>query len=432
MSLRERTGLCFIKDKETMNRKTYLLWLFILSMGYLSNVHTAQFLQRDYMFVFVALYGLYGFYKYPYKGINPLYTPKNTKWAWWLLGIMIVSLFIPFVTYGQSIISTFFSQRFNYYILFFLVFLKIRPKWHEMEYVIKICAYLSLIAYIITIIYPQFYVSQSVLNEIMQHRAENGSTDIGLGAPGWGIAILYFFVLCNKMQYNPKISDIIAVTVFLLYIIAFQNRSTLIGTIPFYIWGIYKMKSPKKTFYITLSLSSVIFLMPFLTMIYDSLINETEQQLGDENYNRWQAIVFLLFEMKSNIFDYILGNGLWTTSGTYLSNILVAQTSRGVYISDIGLFGTFFYYGIVPLFIMYRFCYIAIKDKRIPSFLKYYSIFIILVPTIQSFLLLNERTNIIYALFFYLIIFFQQKDGISTNCLKKNMCPLSNGNTNLY
>lgn len=168
------------------------------------------------------------------------------------------------------------------------------------------------------------------------------------------------------------------------------------------------MKSPKKTFYITLSLSSVILFMPFLTIIYDSLVNETEQQLGDENYNRWQAIAFLLFEMKSNIFDYILGNGLWTTSGTYLANMLVAQTSRGVYISDIGLLGTFFYYGIVPLIVMYRFCYVAIKDKRIPAFLKYYSIFIILVPTIQSFLLLNERINLIYALFFYLIIYFQQ------------------------
>lgn len=385
-----------------------MLWLFILSMGYLSNVYTVQFLQRDYMFVIVALYGLYGCYKYPYKGINLLYTPKNTKWAWWLFGIMMVSLFIPFVTYDQSIIDTFFSQRYNYYILFLLIFLKIKPEWHEIEYVIKICAYLSLIAYIITIIYPQFYVSQSVLNDIMQYRAEYGSTDIGLGAPGWGIAILYFFVLCNKMQYNPKISDIIAVTIFMLYIIAFQNRSTLIGTIPFYIWGIYKMKSPKKTFYITLSLSAVILLIPFLTIIYDSLVSETERQLGDENYNRWQAIAFLLFEMKSNIFDYILGNGLWTTSGTYLANMLVAQTSRGVYISDIGLLGTFFYYGIVPLIVMYRFCYVAIKDKRIPAFLKYYSIFIILVPTIQSFLLLNERINLIYALFFYLIIYFQQ------------------------
>lgn len=390
-----------------------MLWLFILSMGYLSNVYTIQFLQRDYMFVIVALYGLYGCYKYPYKGINPLYTPKNTKWVWWLFGIMIVSLFIPFVTYDQSIIDTFFSQRYNYYILFLLIFLKIRPEWHEIEYVIKICAYLSLIAYIITIIYPLFYVSQSVLNDIMQYRAENGSTDIGLGAPGWGIAILYFFVLCNKMQYNPKISDIIAVTVFMLYIIAFQNRSTLIGTIPFYIWGIYKMKSPKKIFYITLSLSAVILLMPFLTIIYDSLVSETERQLGDENYNRWQAITFLLFEMKSNIIDYVLGNGLWTKSGTYQANMLIAQTSRGVYISDIGLLGTFFYYGIVPLIIIYRFCYVAIKDKRIPAFLKYYSIFIIGVPTIQSFLLLNERTNIMYTLFFYLIIFFQQKSSTS-------------------
>lgn len=398
-----------------MAKKTYLLWLFILCMGYLSNIYTAQFLQRDYMFIIVTLYGAYGFYRYPYKGPHKLYNIKNNKWAWWLFATMIVSLFIPFITYNQSIIDTFFSQRFNYYILFLLVFLKIQPQWYEIKYTIKVCAYLSLIAYIITIVYPQFYISPSILNDIVQKREEYNSTDIGFGAPGWGIAILYFFILCNKLLYFPKTSDIIAVTIFMLYIIAFQNRSTLLGTIPFYIWSIYKMKSPQKVTYIIALIITAFILIPFLTVIYNSLINETQKQLEDENYNRWQAIGFLLIEMKTNIYDYILGNGLWTKSGTYLTKMITAQNFRGVYISDIGLLGTFFYYGIIPIIIIYRFCYIAIQNKQIPAFLKYYSMFILIVPTIQSFLLLNERTNMTYALFFYLIIYFQQNRIFSTS-----------------
>lgn len=319
---------------------------------------------------------------------------------------MLISMFVPYYHYEQSLIDTFFSQRFNYPILFLLVFLRIIPSDTDFLYAVKICAYMSIANYIISLIYPQFFLTSEVITEIMESRKNNDSTDIGFVAPGFILAVIYLYYKIGKLFHLPQIQDIIEVSIFMLYILLIQNRSTIIGTLPFYCIGIAMMKTKKKTLFIFLIIIILAIILPLLNNIYESLTNETKRQLEDENYNRWQSLSFFLIEMKKNLISIIVGNGVWSKSGTYVKMMIQNQYSRGTYISDIGWLGAYFYYGIVPIIYLLYYSVKAIVNKKVPSYLKYYASWIILIPTIHSFLMLTTEGAILFSMFFYLVMYY--------------------------
>lgn len=392
-----------------MQKKHYLLILFILGFGALSNAATSSFLTRDVTFILVVLWSIWGWFYYQDNKENSLDQPKNRNIAWIIFSSMIVSMFIPWIYYNQNLIDTFFSQRFNYVILVLLVLLRIQPTGKDFIYAIKISAYISLIGFIISLIFPQFFLTEDVLKEMISNRLKYKSTDIGFSGPGYSLVPFYLYYLINKLVHKADIRDIIECSVFMLYIIAVQNRSTIIGTLPFYCYGILYMKSTKKGTYLGIALMLILILLPFLDTIYNSLMEETQRQLEDKNYNRWQALSLYLIEMKKDFTTILFGNGVWSKSGSYLSQMTIAQETRGTYISDIGWLGTYFYYGIIPVGILIWFALKAIFTKYVPAYLKYFSIWLLLVPTIHSYLMLTTGGSIEFAMFFYLIMYYTSK-----------------------
>lgn len=392
-----------------MQKKHYLLILFIIAFGALSNAITSSFLTKDVIFILVALWSIWGWFYYQDNKENILDQPKNRSIAWIIFFSMIFSMFIPWIFYNQNIIDTFFSQRFNYAILVLLVLLRIQPTGKDFIYAIKISAYISIIGFIISLIFPQFFLTEEVIKEIIRNRLKYKSTDIGFAGPGYTLVPFYLYYLINRLVHKADIHDIIECSVFMLYIIAVQNRSTIIGTLPFYCYGILCMKSTRKGTYLGIAFMLIIILLPFLDTIYNSLMEETQRQLEDKNYNRWQALSLYLIEMKKDFITILFGNGVWSKSGSYLSQMTITQETRGTYISDIGWLGTYFYYGIIPVGILIWFALKAIFTKYVPAYLKYFSIWLLFVPTIHPYLMLNTGGTIEFAMFFYLIMYYTSR-----------------------
>lgn len=397
--------------KRLSSKGKFLLWWMIFLFGYFNIALTNAFMpNRDVTFCVNFVLGFYAFARYRYKGNNALYVKKNTIYIWLLMLVMFFSAFVPLMDYRQDLINTLISQRFNYYILFALVLYAIRPEEQELLYIFKICARLSAIMFVLGIFFPGWFVDVTKLQEMLASRAEHDSTDVGFGCPGFGLLVMYFFFCCGKLRQSPQAKDILELMVLLGVIIAVQNRSTLLGALPAFCWCMFKMRSRHKTLvYICIGIL-VIIAIPYVQIIYKSLVEETLLQLDDDNYNRWQALSFYLVEMKTKLYHYLIGNGVWSISGEYTKLMLAAQTFRGCYISDIGILGTFFYYGIIPLFIIYRYCYVALKDKKVPTAMKWYAIWIICVPTIHPYLMLTADGNAIIAFFFYFVTYYSQRN----------------------
>lgn len=389
----------------------FLFWWMLFLFGYFNIALTNAFMpDRDVTFCINLALGLFAFGRFRYRGEDSLYVGRNTIYIWLLIVVMVISAFVPWIDYGQDLINTLISQRFNYYILFALVLYAIQPDEKELLYIFKICARLSVVMFVLGIFFPNWFVDVTKVKEMLVSRAESGSTDIGIGCPGFGLLVMYFFFCCGKLLQNPRTKDILELMVLLGVIIAVQNRSTLLGALPVFGWCMFRMRSRNKLLVYICIGTLLIIAIPYIQIIYNSLVEETQLQLDDDNYNRWQALSFYLVEMKTKLYHYLIGNGVWSISGEYTRLMVAAQTFRGCYISDIGILGTFFYYGIIPLFIIYRYCYVALKDKKVPTAMKWYAIWIICVPTIHPYLMLTADGNAIIAFFFYFVTYYSQRN----------------------
>lgn len=402
-----------LKYSQLSAKGKFLFWWMLYIFGYFNNMLTSQILpNRDVSLVLNFAIGIYAYKKYRYREKDTLLVRKNTIGIWLLMLVMLISPIVPMLDYGQPYINAIISQRFNYAILFALVLLSIKPRPEELLYIMRIGARISVVLFVVGVFFPGFFMDAETLKETMMSRSEHNSTDIGFGCPGFGLMVMYFYFCCGKLTQNPRRKDIVEMMVILAVIIAVQNRSTLIGVLPAFGWCVLRTRSQNKILIYGFLGILILLAIPYISIIYNSLMEETQMQLEDENYNRWQALSFYLIEMKTNIWHYLIGNGVWSSFGEYNRLMVMAQEFRGCYISDIGILGTFFYYGIIPLYVIYKYCYTAFRSSSVPMALKLYAFWIVIVPTIHPYLMLMVGGNALIALFFYLVTYYSQtNDG---------------------
>lgn len=388
-----------------MKKETYLLLLFLFAFGYFKNVLTNAFITRDITFVITMSWIFFGLYKFKPDFQNVLNTKRNRRVVWLLLGCLLISPINPLITWDQPYFNTQLSQRFNYVILFLLVLIRMQPSFDELEKPIKICSYITLLFYIISIYKPDFFLDPDILSDKMDRRINSDSTDIGFSVPGFRLAVLYLFIILWKITNKDSTKlDVLEVILFLALVFFRQNRSSIIGVAPMLIYSLFKYNGKYKfAFYFTLAII-MLSLMPLMSNILGSLVEETQTQLNDDSYDRWLSLNYFGIEGKKNFLDILIGNGTWSFDGAYKLEIL--KQGSHCQISDVGLIGTYYLYGIVPILIMFYFCWQSFNNKNVPLFLKGCFLWYIIVPTIHCFMQMNVGEDILIMISFYLVIYF--------------------------
>lgn len=402
---------------DSLKKKNYLLILFILSFSFLSNTYLSFILTNDVLFVITLLFIIGGWFYY--TPIKSNYFSEKKKYFYWVFFLITLSTLVPFYFYNQSVFWGIVAQRTQYLFVFFgLLLLRIRPSNDDFIYVFKNTAYLSLICFVISILAPNFFLDEAVLKEEITTRRIEESTDIGFITPGVQLAALYLFYCIQRFFNRPTKMEFFEACLFMGYIILYQNRSTIIGTFPIFCVGILFMRSKYKSFFIGVLIILLLVSFPLFFKLYNSLINETQSELADENYNRYQAISFYLFELKNDYIKIIFGNGLWINKGSYTEKMISAQSKRGTFVSDLGILGSYYYYGIGVIIILLIFLYNAIIKIQVPLYLKFFSLWILFVPTIHSYLLVSLNASILHSSYFYLVMlnsFYDKPKRISNN-----------------
>lgn len=357
-----------------MNKSSYIFVAGFLSLGYLNS-----FLSADIQFVLFMIWTIWGYYYYP--GYSELYTNKNRGIIFLLFLLFFLSTLTPVFRYNQSLIGTAIAMRGNLVILFLLTLFKIRPDEEDFYTSFKTLAIIALILSIIVFLFPHFFASEEKIRNL-SIRQSQGSTDFLVSWPGSVAVVFYFYMTLGRMLERSQKNDFLWCTICMIYIFVMQNRSTLIGTVPFYIYGLLKVDVKYKKIVIALIIISV---GSFIYNIISSLIVESTNQLNDKNYNRWQAVSFFLFEQRNNIYTILFGHGVPCANSDYLKYLQDAQNNRYAIASDIGMFGSFYFYGITTVCLVYYYVIIGIIKKNIPLFVKFNCIWIVGVPTIHSF-----------------------------------------------
>ena len=334
-----------------------------------------------------------------------LNTFNNRKWVYLILALFGLSIIYPVITSDQTVINTLIALRHTLPIFFLFTLLKIAPGEDDLEKSLSFLGKFALVMGVIAIIFPEWFVDNEKLRDF---RFDPGN-DLTIIWPGFRMAVLYFYILIGKLWHSSKYKDLIWTSVFILYIIIVQNRSTLICAVPFFCLAYIKSNIKYKWVIFAIVFVSI---SGYILTILGDLIEETQRQLGDTSYNRWQAIQFFLLEQNDNLYTFLFGHGIPAKGSSYLDSLLSAQNMRLAFISDIGLLGTYYYYGIAMLIIIYRFVFIGIFNRKMPIYVRLYSLWLLFVPTIHLFGVGYAPDMLLFVLYFYMIDLYKSS---STN-----------------
>lgn len=387
-----------------MRKSTYLIVTGILSFGYLRF-----FMSFNILFFFLILWIMFGYYYY--LGYSNLYSNKNRSIIVFLFILFFMSSLTPMFRYNQDVISTFIAMRGNLVILLLLTLFKIKPSESDFYRAFRILSKIAICLTLLSYFFPHFFLSEEKITYkyLMQSR---GSTDLVVAWIGSSAIVFYFYMTLGRLIEHPRKNDFLWCTICMIYIFLMQNRSTLIGTAPFYIYGILKSNIRYKKMFIAMT---ILIAGGYIYNIILSLVEESTSQLNDDNYNRWQAISFYLFEQKNNLYTILFGHGVPSVNSEYLKYIMDVAMKRMTIISDIGLLGSYFFYGITTVGIIYYYVVKGITNKKTPLYVKFYCSWILFVPTIHLFaqgMAYGGTVKLIIVI--YLIIYYT--DRSSNNC----------------
>lgn len=360
-----------------MSKKTYLIVSGLFTFKFLQN-GLFPFIVSDLIVLLILVWSIFGFLYFRKLGV--MFNKKTLFFVFIVLTCFVLSVFTPAYKYNQDMLSTVIAMRQNVVIFLFVAILKISPTAKDVEDSIKTLAIVALFMSFIVIVAPQLFVDEETLSSLYT-RQKHGSTDIVVLWPGSICAEIYFFILLQKTANSRSTENLLWCTVFMAYIFIMQNRSILLIAVPLYLYCIMKKRTAAKYVFIV---SLLLVASPFIINIVNSLIEESSMQLSDTKYNRWQAISFFLYESDYSIYSFLFGHGNGCAGSDYLKVLFYAQNVRGAILSDIGMIGTFFLYGFVLVATIYYYIVRALFNKNVPLYLKYYCLWIILVPTIHS------------------------------------------------
>lgn len=388
-----------------MKKSTYLIIEGIISFGFLKN-NLLPFINNDILLLLALAWNFWGFFYF--KGNGVLYTTKNITWVLSIMLVFFLCTLYPTFHYWQPYLSTLVAMRANLIVLFLLTLLKISPSEEEFIYSFKVLAYIALVFGVLAFTFPFLFVSKEDILRLIQ-RQKTGSSDILTIWPGSACAVFYFYILLQNMINKKALKSIVLCTIFMLYIVLMQNRSTLLCAAPFYFYGLIKTDFRYKYIFI----SVVVFALGVYTYsIFDSLIDETIKDLSNDKYNRWQSMEYFMSVERYDLLTFLFGHGIPASDSAYLHemrSMFNPALNRFVIISDIGLFGSMYFYGIILILILYRFIFKAIFIKQMPMYLKFYAIWILLVPTIHSFAInQNFSGTMNFLIFIYLVLLNEQ------------------------
>jgi hypothetical protein len=392
-----------------MTKKNYLLILLILSCGFLEDGATVSLFDKDILLVAQWIWCVIGIMVYRNQANNKLNTPKNRKYVLWFLLIMIISTIAPYYEYNQPIENTLISQRANYSISVLLVFLYVHPSLKDVFYAVRITGFLSVFILVYSIIDPNLFLTQESKDQIAQF----GTTDFGIAGllPGFDLLRVSFYFTAYRLIVSTKTSMKEIFVLFLLIgaIIVVQSRQTLIITIPIFIYTIFKIKkSFNKSAIIFISFLSIVISLPFLTYMYDTLLNESKDQLGNTDYNRWQALYVFLLEWKTDVFNFFFGHGGPSTNSIYTDKLLKLGEQRGAMAQDIGFLGSYFFYGFLFIALNYYFILQGFLNKKMPLYVKFWCFGFILIPVYQNWGMFSNNSAVVFALLIYLVLYNKQ------------------------
>lgn len=315
-----------------------------------------------------------------------------------LLGVFL-SIFPAQYVHGQPLHITFYQQRHMYALLFYflLFYLSPRPQW-----IINVLFYTAMA---VGLLYIVQYVLYPFLITDAKIFIQRGT--IRMNLPGTYFMYIGFFLSVDRFFTNYE--KRFGLGALLLFTVAILSGFRTTVGLYIFITAAFLLFSKKVKNKMLLFLLAAVFATSgffafhsIATEMVESALEESTE--GTENI-RYRAASYLLSLNKEDPSTYVLGNGEPSQRSRYGMKLFIIAITRGFYLSDIGIFGFYFKFGIFAaaavIFIILR-----VVLTRLPKetfFIRLFFLYHLLViaNTLIAFDNLPDITAICMLLYLY-------------------------------
>ncbi len=366
----------------------WLCVLMILSLNFFELIPIMRIFGVDggYTLYLISLFFLFTFYRR--KHIRD-YLPWMNPFWWFIAGVLLS--FIPALIYfGQGIGRSLLTNRHMLYFCAFPVFIAIRPTERE----IRSALYAFSIIYLGIVLYVSF-VDNSLIK--IPDFAMDHEGDYVYTVQGFRFVVLALIMSLDRVMNKFNYKNLFWFFFLFGIIFLIQNRTALLAAVIISLFAVWDMKmSVQKLVMIAAILAASLFMVAMTASQWGLLYDETITQLSDPDYNRIKSMNYM-FAHRDGFIRYILGDGF--ISG-YVNPILKVLGTEGIFHSDVGLFGMWHQYGLIPVITILVCCIKGLAAKK--SFIsKSIAIYILVGATTLSYFGLAE-TLMLLAFFQYM------------------------------
>lgn len=366
----------------------WLCVLMILSVNFFELLPLMRFFGVDggYTLYLITLFILFTFYRR--KHIRDYLSWMNPFW-WFMVGILLS--FIPsLIYYGQGIFRSMLTNRHMLFFCALPVFIAIRPTERE----IRAALYAFSVIYLGVVLLVTF-VDNSLI--YIPEFALEHEGDYVYTVQGFRYVVLALIMALDRMMHKFNTKNLFWFFYEFGVIFLIQNRTALLAAVVIALFAIWDMKmSARKLMLMTVIFAAALFLVAVTASQWGLLYDETITQLSDPDYNRIKSMNYM-FAHRDGFIRYILGDGF--ISGN-VNPILQRLAAEGIFHSDVGLFGMWNQYGLIPVITILVCCIKGLAAKK--SFIsKSIAIYILVGAATLSYFGLAE-TLMLLAFFQYM------------------------------
>ena len=357
-------------------KTSWLLWcmIFLFNLWSFSWVDLKTF---QYIHLLIIIFFLITLLK---KRIEK----NSTIFSHWILLFMVLPLLsVPAckILNNQPIIDSLIVYRMHLgWLMYFVLSIK-KTTEKQLVYVV-VCMGLiyAFIVLLQQITYPFAPFGERTLGTAYANRFEDGvERRFGFYRFAVGGYVFAVFALLLYFAHQWRTNKIIVILLF-FSIIATGNRQTIVSTlIAIVCYYILNVRTRKKYFYISILLILALFVYNCVTKIGGIFANVSD----DLEEGRMHSYIYYYNEITNNFVSFFCGNGLPSAHSMY-GQIIPYFMGKPVTPSDIGMLGTWFYWGGVYvctyLFFIIRLC----MNKYLDHFLKAYALFFLLTIWVST------------------------------------------------
>jgi hypothetical protein len=320
----------------------FLLIILLVSTKFM-GIYFLQSIPYDEINIIFSLFFIgYSFF---IKSNRSLKIFKNTLFFIKMFIIaFILSTITAYLDWNQDFITTIMASRSLLWLSFGFYLIKSKTKLEELYSAFYIFSWIYCTLSILIALVP------SIKPILLFQETELRMEEAFFAGIQFILIPLYFII---EKIYNKKLIYSHEYVLFIISLIAIylsSNRATLFTILIIIIFSsifYWKTSVIKKGF-----LMIILFLF-FSYVVYEKinvLFEESIEQLNDKDYPRIKAFYFFTNDFSKSNLGYAFGNGVASSNVSYGQYVDTLKTRDRIYHSDMGLLGTWVYFGIFSLF----------------------------------------------------------------------------------